>query len=99
MLIDFILDVEVVGVSLAELQGFIKAPSGAFAKVACAVTKLDSASGKIISPQESKRLKAVESTFQEAESIAKAIGNASKVVVTIGPGENGPTTEVTTSDA
>ncbi|KAF8395160.1 hypothetical protein HHK36_019101 [Tetracentron sinense] len=54
---------------------------------------------KIISPQESKRLNAVESTFQDSESIAKAIGNASKVVVTIGPAENGPTAEVTTSDA
>ncbi|CAK9166297.1 unnamed protein product [Ilex paraguariensis] len=54
---------------------------------------------KIISNEESRRLNAVESTFQNAESIAKAIGNASKVVVTIGPAENGPTTEVTTSDA
>ncbi|KAH7839044.1 hypothetical protein Vadar_034214 [Vaccinium darrowii] len=54
---------------------------------------------KIISKEESKRLNAVESTFQNAESIAKAIGNASKVVVTIGPAENGPTSEVTTSDA
>ncbi|KAL5817017.1 hypothetical protein ACOSQ3_025395 [Xanthoceras sorbifolium] len=54
---------------------------------------------KIISNEESKRLNAVESTFEDAESIAKAIGNAGKVVVTIGPGENGPTTEVSTSDA
>ncbi|KAG7035386.1 Protein plastid transcriptionally active 16, chloroplastic [Cucurbita argyrosperma subsp. argyrosperma] len=54
---------------------------------------------KVISNEESKRLNAVESSFQDAESIAKAIGNASKVVVTIGAGENGPTSEVTTSDA
>ncbi|XVF05457.1 hypothetical protein REPUB_Repub05bG0173800 [Reevesia pubescens] len=54
---------------------------------------------KIISNEESKRLNAVESTFQDAESIAKAIGNASKVVITIGPGENGPTSEVSTLDA
>ncbi|KAI8523710.1 hypothetical protein RHMOL_Rhmol13G0094000 [Rhododendron molle] len=54
---------------------------------------------KIISNEESKRLNAVESSFRDAESIAKAIGNASKVVVTIGPAENGPATEVTTSDA
>ncbi|KAJ8636663.1 hypothetical protein MRB53_010930 [Persea americana] len=54
---------------------------------------------KLISPDDSKRLNAVESTFQDAESIAKAIGNASKVVVTIGPFENGPTSPVTTSDA
>ncbi|KAM1226849.1 hypothetical protein ACFX13_006271 [Malus domestica] len=54
---------------------------------------------KIISNEESKRLNAVESVFQDAESIAKAIGNASKAVVTIGPAENGPTTEVTPFDA
>ncbi|KAF6171320.1 hypothetical protein GIB67_001743 [Kingdonia uniflora] len=54
---------------------------------------------KIISPEESKRLYAVESTFEDAESIAKAIANASKVVVTIGSTENGPTSEVTTTDA
>ncbi|KAL9334132.1 hypothetical protein Peur_074271 [Populus x canadensis] len=54
---------------------------------------------KIISNEESKRLNAVESTFQDTESIAKAIGNASKAVVTIGPTENGPTSEVSTLDA
>ncbi|KAK6118606.1 hypothetical protein DH2020_047648 [Rehmannia glutinosa] len=54
---------------------------------------------KIISNEESKRLNAVDSSFDDAESIAKAIGNASKVVVTIGPAENGPTAQVTTSDA
>ncbi|XP_021720797.1 protein plastid transcriptionally active 16, chloroplastic-like isoform X1 [Chenopodium quinoa] len=54
---------------------------------------------KIISKEELKRLNAVESTFNDAESIAKAIGNASKVVVTIGSSENGPNKEVTTSDA
>ena len=54
---------------------------------------------QIISNEESKRLNAVESTFQDAESIAKAIGNASKVVVTIGPTEDGPSQEVTTLDA
>lgn len=54
---------------------------------------------QVISNDESKRLNAVASTFQDAESIAKAIGNASKVVVTIGKGEDGPTTEVTTTDA
>lgn len=54
---------------------------------------------KIISNEDSKRLNAVEITFQDAESIAKAIGNASKVVVTIGPAENGPTSEVSAYDA
>uniref|UniRef100_A0A2P2MNR6 Uncharacterized protein MANES_02G128600 n=1 Tax=Rhizophora mucronata TaxID=61149 RepID=A0A2P2MNR6_RHIMU len=54
---------------------------------------------KIISKEELKRLNAVESTFNDAESVAKAIGNASKVVVTIGPSENGPTSAVTTTDA
>ncbi|XP_027341240.1 protein PLASTID TRANSCRIPTIONALLY ACTIVE 16, chloroplastic-like [Abrus precatorius] len=54
---------------------------------------------KIISKEESKRLNAVESGFDDAESIAKAIGNASKVVVTISSAENGPTSAVSTSDA
>ncbi|KAK7821017.1 protein plastid transcriptionally active 16 [Quercus suber] len=54
---------------------------------------------QIISNEESRRINAVQSTFQDTESIAKAIGNASKVVVTIGPAENGPTSEVSTSDA
>ncbi|KAF7823685.1 protein PLASTID TRANSCRIPTIONALLY ACTIVE 16, chloroplastic [Senna tora] len=53
-----------------------------------------------VSTEESKRLNAVESSFElGAESIAKAIGNASKVVVTIGPTENGPTSVVSTLDA
>ncbi|KAK1426808.1 hypothetical protein QVD17_15488 [Tagetes erecta] len=54
---------------------------------------------KVISTEESKRLNAVESTFENPESIAKAIGNATKAVVTIGQCENGPTAEVTTSEA
>ncbi|KAK7262498.1 hypothetical protein RJT34_30072 [Clitoria ternatea] len=54
---------------------------------------------KIISKEEAKRLNAVQSSFENADTIAKAIGNASKVVVTIGPTENGPTAEVSTSDA
>lgn len=54
---------------------------------------------KIISSDESRRLNAVESTFEDPESIAKAIGNASKVVVTIGVSEDGPEEGVTTSDA
>lgn len=54
---------------------------------------------KVISNDESKRLNAVASSFQDAESIAKAIGNANKVVVTISKGEDGPATEVTTTDA
>lgn len=41
----------------------------------------------------------MESTFNDAESIAKAIGNASKVVVTISSGEDGPSQRVTISDA
>ncbi|KAL2328782.1 hypothetical protein Fmac_022209 [Flemingia macrophylla] len=54
---------------------------------------------KIISNEQAKRLNAVQSSFDSADSIAKAIGNASKVVVTIGPTENGPTAEVSASDA
>ncbi|CAA3025401.1 plastid transcriptionally active 16, chloroplastic [Olea europaea subsp. europaea] len=53
---------------------------------------------KIISNSESKRLNAVESRYQDTESIAKAIGNASKVVVTIGPAENGPGSEAIAYD-
>ncbi|KAE9620473.1 putative NAD(P)-binding domain-containing protein [Lupinus albus] len=54
---------------------------------------------KIISKEEAKRLNAVQSSFDDADSIAKAIGNASKVVVTIGPTENGPAAGVSASDA
>ncbi|RZC93611.1 hypothetical protein C5167_007652 [Papaver somniferum] len=54
---------------------------------------------KIISAEESKRLNAVASTFSDSESIAKAMGNATKVVVTVGPSENGPSAEVTLEDA
>ncbi|KAH7667946.1 P-loop containing nucleoside triphosphate hydrolase protein [Dioscorea alata] len=55
---------------------------------------------KIISSAESKRLNAVESAFNSGpESIAKAIGPAAKVVVTVGPTENGPLGEVTTNNA
>lgn len=39
------------------------------------------------------------STFGDVESIAKAIGNSSKVVVTVGPEENGPSAQVTIPDA
>ncbi|KAF3788191.1 hypothetical protein EJ110_NYTH21330 [Nymphaea thermarum] len=52
-----------------------------------------------ISNEELKRLNAVESAFENPESIAKAIGNATKAVVTVGPGENGPSTAVTALDA
>ncbi|KAL1552894.1 protein PLASTID TRANSCRIPTIONALLY ACTIVE 16, chloroplastic [Salvia divinorum] len=54
---------------------------------------------KIISAEESKRLNAVASAFDDAESIAKAIGSAGKVVVTIGAGENGPSGQVSALDA
>lgn len=42
MLIDFVPDVS--GVSLAESTGFLKAPGGAPANVACAITKLGGSS-------------------------------------------------------
>ncbi|ESQ37294.1 hypothetical protein EUTSA_v10002484mg [Eutrema salsugineum] len=54
---------------------------------------------KILSKEEVKRLNAVQSPFQDAESIAKAIGNATKLVVTVGATENGPDAQVSTSDA
>lgn len=55
----------------------------------------------MISREEAKRLNAVESSFEDAETIAKAIGNASKVAVSIGLEENGtgPLSEVTTNAA
>ncbi|GLJ41489.1 hypothetical protein SUGI_0858630 [Cryptomeria japonica] len=54
---------------------------------------------KIIGAGDAKRLNAVEFDIKDAESTAKAIGNASKAVVSIGPTENGPSSQVTTSDA
>lgn len=53
----------------------------------------------IISRDEAKRLNAVEFDFKDVESIAKAIGSAAKVVVTIGPTENGPKSKVSFEDA
>ena len=49
MLIDFVPDIA--GVSLAESTGFLKAPGGAPANVACAITKLGGSSafiGKVL---------------------------------------------------
>ena len=49
MLIDFVPDTS--GVSLAESKGFLKAPGGAPANVACAITKLGGVSafiGKVL---------------------------------------------------
>jgi fructokinase len=49
MLIDFVPDTS--GVSLAESTGFLKAPGGAPANVACAITKLGGSSafiGKVL---------------------------------------------------
>jgi len=55
---------------------------------------------RLISPAEARRLNAVESDFVDPEAIAKAIGPAAKVVVTVGPGEKGPEAGgVTTDDA
>ena len=55
---------------------------------------------RLISPAEARRLNAVESDFDDPEAIAKAIGPAAKVVVTVGPGEKGPEAGgVTTDDA
>ncbi|CAL5002860.1 unnamed protein product [Urochloa decumbens] len=44
----------------------------------------------LISPAEARRLNAVESGFDNPEVIAKSIGPAAKVVVTVGPAEKGP---------
>ncbi|CAN6354227.1 unnamed protein product [Urochloa humidicola] len=44
----------------------------------------------LISPAEARRLNAVKSGFDDPEAIAKSIGPAAKVVVTVGSAEKGP---------
>jgi len=56
-------------------------------------------STQVISREEAKRLNAVEFDFKNVDSVAKAIGNASKVVVTVGPVEDGPRGQVSVDDA
>lgn len=56
-------------------------------------------STQVISREEAKRLNAVEFDFKNVDSVAKAIGNASKVVVTVGPVEDGPRGQVSVNDA
>lgn len=53
----------------------------------------------VVSREEAKSLNAVEFDYKNVESIAKAIGGAAKVVVTIGPTEDGPKSKVTFEDA
>ncbi|KAK8953022.1 hypothetical protein KSP40_PGU002610 [Platanthera guangdongensis] len=54
---------------------------------------------RTISPEESRRLNAVEVSLADPDSVAKAIGPATKAVVTVGSAENGPAGEVTVEDA
>ncbi|KAF7030252.1 hypothetical protein CFC21_041838 [Triticum aestivum] len=55
---------------------------------------------RLISPAEARRLNAVESDFDDTEAIAKSIGPAAKVVITVGPVEKGlEGGPVTTEDA
>ncbi|KAJ1256305.1 hypothetical protein BS78_02G153300 [Paspalum vaginatum] len=55
---------------------------------------------RLISPAEARRLNAVESDFDDLEAIAKSIGPATKVVVTVASAERGPEGGgVTTDDA
>jgi len=55
---------------------------------------------RLISPAEARRLDAVAADFDDPEAIAKSIGPAAKVVVTVGPAEKGPEGGgVTTDDA
>jgi hypothetical protein len=55
---------------------------------------------RLISPAEARRLNAVAADFDDPEAIAKSIGPAAKVVVTVGPAEKGPEGGgVTTDDA
>ncbi|KAF0927595.1 hypothetical protein E2562_034473 [Oryza meyeriana var. granulata] len=53
---------------------------------------------RLISPAEARRLNAVESDFDDPEAIAKSIGPATKVVVTVGAAEKGPDGGVVTTD-
>lgn len=53
---------------------------------------------RLISPTEARRLNAVESDFEDPEAIAKSIGPATKVVVTVGAAEKGPDGGVVTTD-
>ncbi|XP_002973541.2 protein plastid transcriptionally active 16, chloroplastic [Selaginella moellendorffii] len=53
----------------------------------------------VISRDEARKINAVEFDFKDVESIAKAIGNAGKVVVTVGPSEDGPRGKVSAKDA
>lgn len=55
---------------------------------------------RLISPADARRLNAVEADFDDPEAIAKSIGPAAKVVVTVGSAEKGPEGGgVTTDDA
>lgn len=55
---------------------------------------------RLISPAEARRLNAVEAGFGDPDAIAKSIGPAAKVVVTVGSAEKGPEGGgVTTDDA
>lgn len=54
---------------------------------------------RTISPEESRRLNAIEVSLADQDSVAKAIGPATKAVVTVGSGENGPAGEVSAEDA
>ncbi|KAG8085063.1 hypothetical protein GUJ93_ZPchr0010g10791 [Zizania palustris] len=53
---------------------------------------------RLISPSEARRLNAVESDFDDPETIAKSIGPATKVVITVGEAEKGPDGGVVTTD-
>lgn len=53
---------------------------------------------RLISPAEARRLNAVESDFEDPEAIAKSIGPAAKVVITVGLAEKGPDGGVVTTD-
>jgi hypothetical protein len=52
----------------------------------------------LISPAEARRLNAVESDFDDTEAIAKSIGPAAKVVITVGLAEKGPEGGVVSTD-
>eukprot|EP00244_Chara_vulgaris_P009484 TRINITY_DN4041_c0_g1_i6.p1 TRINITY_DN4041_c0_g1~~TRINITY_DN4041_c0_g1_i6.p1 ORF type:complete len:653 (-),score=140.85 TRINITY_DN4041_c0_g1_i6:734-2692(-) len=54
---------------------------------------------ELITRDEAKRLSVVQCDQSDGESIAAAIGNAGKVVITVGPQENGPRGKFEVNDA
>lgn len=64
-------------------QPWLRGSPISFDSVACMM--------EVISRDEAKLLNAVQFNYKDADSMAKALGNASKIVMTVRPGEDGRT--------